>query len=101
VDDRDVLAAGLLHDCGKGDTGPGPRIAWSIGERYGVRVVAAAAHVPGWRVALERLRTHAETSAAALEATGLPARAVALVRDQAAPADAEFGARFAAADEAC
>src|SRR4029079_6559968 len=32
VRDRDVLAAGLLHDCAKGDTGVGPRIAWSLSE---------------------------------------------------------------------
>jgi len=101
VTNRDVLAAGLLHDCGKGDTGPGPRVAWSLGERYGAWVVGAASRVPGWRVALERLRTHAESSAAALEAAGLPARAVRLVREQAAPTDPEFGPRFAAADEAC
>jgi hypothetical protein len=101
VDARDVLAAGLLHDCGKGDTGPGPRIAWSLGERYGGWAVSAVAWLPGWRAAIERLRTHAETSAAAVEAAGLSARAVALVREQAAPADPEFGARFAAADEAC
>ena len=51
--------------------------------------------------AMSRLRDHAETSAAALEAAGLPARAVALVREQAAPSDPEFGHRFHAADEAC
>jgi hypothetical protein len=101
VDDREVLAAGLLHDCGKGDTGPGPRVAWSLGQHYGERVVSIAEHVPGWRPALERLRTHAETSAAALAAAGLSGRAVALVREQDAPSDPEFGARFAAADEAC
>ena len=101
VEDRDILAAGLLHDCGKGNTGPGPRIAWSLGERYGGWIVGAAAIVPGWRAALQRLRTHAETSAAALAAAGLPARAVALVHEQDAPSDPEYGARFAAADEAC
>ena len=101
VTNRDVLAAGLLHDCSKGNTGPGPRVAWSLGERYGVWIVGAASRVPGWRTALERLRTHAEASAAALEAAGLPARAVGLVREQAAPTDPEFGPRFAAADEAC
>jgi hypothetical protein len=101
VGDRDVLAAGLLHDCGKGDTGPGPRVAWSLGERYGEGVVSAASRMPGWRAPLERLRTHAASSAAALETAGLSARAVALVREQDAPSDPEFGARFAAADEAC
>ncbi len=101
VRDRDVLVAGLLHDCAKGDTGAGPRVAWSLGERLGRWVLVPAALVPGWSAALARLRDHAEASAELLAAAGLPARAVALVRDQAAPGDAEFGARFHAADEAC
>lgn len=101
VTDRDVLAAGLLHDCAKGDTGAGPRIAWSLGEAFGPRVHALAARVPGWGPAMARLRDHAGASADALAAAGLPARAVDLVRHQDAPKDPEYGARFRAADEAC
>ena len=101
VRDRDVLAAGLLHDCAKGDTGAGPRIAWSLGERLGPWVPAAAARVPGWGDAMARLRDHARASADALAAAGLPSRAVDLVRHQAAPIDPEYGARLHAADEAC
>lgn len=101
VKDRDVLAAGLLHDCGKGATGAGPRIAWSLGELLGPRVLSAATRVPGWGPAIDRLRHHAEASADALAAAGLPARAVDLVRYQDAPRDPEYGARFHAADEAC
>src|SRR3954468_17812680 len=47
VTDRDVLVAGLLHDCAKGDTGAGPRIAWSLGQRFGEPVLAVARAVPG------------------------------------------------------
>ena len=101
VTDRDVLAAGLLHDCAKGDTGAGPRIAWSLGEAFGSWVTAPAALVPGWGPALERLRLHAEASADAVAAVGLPPRAVDLVRYQAEPRDPRFGALFHAADEAC
>ncbi len=101
VTDRDVLAAGLLHDCGKGDAGWPPRVAWSLGERYGPWVHAAAGRVPGWSGAMARLRDHAELSAAAVEAAGLPQFAVALVREQAAPSDPVFGRVFHAADEAC
>ena len=101
VRDRDVLAAGLLHDCAKGDTGAGPRIAWSLGERAGEWVLAPARLVPGWEPALERLRDHAEASAALVAAAGLPPRAVDLVRFQAEPRDPEVGALFHAADEAC
>lgn len=100
VTDRDVLAAGLLHDCAKGDTGAGPRIAWSLGQAFGPWVVALAAQVPGWRRALERLRDHAAASAEAVAATGLPERAVDLVRYQDDPRDAEYGRLFHAADEA-
>lgn len=101
VKDRDVLAAGLLHDCAKGDTGAGPRIAWSLGELLGPRAPAVAARVPGWGPAIDRLRNHADASADALAAAGLPARAVDLVRYQDEPRDPEYGARFHAADEAC
>ncbi len=101
VADRDVLAAGLLHDCGKGDTGWPPRVVWSLGERYGAWIPSLAARLPGWRGALDRLRDHAELSARALEAAGLPPRAVTLVREQAAPSDPAYGRLFHAADEAC
>ncbi len=101
VRDRDILAAGLLHDCAKGDTGPGPRIAWSLGEAFGPWIPAAAARVPGWAAALDRLEDHAAASADALASVGLPARAVDLVRYQDAPRDPDYGARFHAADEAC
>ncbi len=100
VADRDVLAAGLLHDCGKGATGWPPRVAWSLGERYGAWIHAAASRIPGWRDAMRRLRDHAELSAASVEAAGLPSFAVALVREQAAPTDPVFGRVFHAADEA-
>jgi hypothetical protein len=100
VTDRIVLVAGLLHDCGKGDTGWPPRVAWSLGEALGPWVWAVARRVPGWSDAMTRLRDHAELSADALAAAGLPPRAVALVREQAAPTDPEFGRVFHAADEA-
>jgi hypothetical protein len=101
VRDRDVLVAGLLHDCAKGDTGAGPRVAWSLGEVFGGWVVKLASLVPGWRPALDRLGSHAEASAAMLEQAGLSSRAVELVRYQSAPRDEWYGPRFLAADEAC
>src|SRR4029453_15779532 len=58
----DVLGAGLLHDAGKGDTGVGPRVAFSLGQRYGRWVWRAAGLLPGWGAALNRLETHAVTS---------------------------------------
>ena len=100
VTDRDVLAAGLLHDCAKGNTGVGPRVAWSLGEAFGPWVHDAAARMPGWGQALERLRHHAEASAAMVEAAGLPAFAVDLVRYQSEPRDPRYGRVFQLADEA-
>ena len=100
VRDRDVLAAGLLHDCAKGDTGALPRIAWSLGERFGPWVHDLARRVPGWGAALDRLADHADASAILVEQAGLPAFAVDLVRHQAEPRDPRYGAMFHAADEA-
>jgi hypothetical protein len=101
VRDRDVLAAAVLHDCAKGHTGVLPRVAWSLGEAYGPWVWRVARVVPGWGAALARLETHAEASAELVEAAGLPPFAVDLVRYQAEPRDARYGAAFRAADEAC
>jgi hypothetical protein len=100
VRDRDVLAAGVLHDCAKGDTGFGPRVAWSLGERFGAWVLVPARVIPGWGDALDRLAVHAEASAELCSAAGLPARAVDLVRFQEAHRDPAFGAVFHEADEA-
>ena len=60
----------------------------------------AAAILPGFGPALARLRTHAETSAAMAAGAGCSARTVALIRDQDAPTDPEFGELLRLADEA-
>lgn len=98
--DRDLLLAGLLHDAGKGDTGVLPRIAWSLGQRYGRWAWRLAALLPGGRAAIERLRNHADASARLAAAAGCSARTTALIRDQNAPRDAEFGELLRLADEA-
>lgn len=100
VTDRDLLVAGLLHDAGKGQTGVWPRIAYSLGQRYGEWIWRAAAIVPGSGPALARLHTHADTSAMLAAAAGCSARTVALIRDQEAPTDPEFGELLRLADEA-
>ena len=98
--DPDVLIAGLLHDAGKGDTGLWPRVVYSLGQAYGARVWRAGARLPGFAAALERLRTHAETSAVLAERAGCRARTVELIRWQDAPRDPEFGELLRLADEA-
>lgn len=100
VGGRDVLLAGLLHDAGKGDTGVWPRVAYALASVYGSWILSAARLLPGFTPALERLRTHAETSADLAAAAGCPPRTVALIRFQDAPVDPEFGELLRLADDA-
>ena len=98
--DPDLLVAGLLHDCAKGDTGVLPRIAWSLGQRYGAWIWRAAGIVPGWSAALDRLRVHAEASARMAVAAGCSRATVELIRHQDAPIDPIAGEQLRLADEA-
>ena len=96
----DLLVAGLLHDCAKGDTGLLPRVAWSLGQRYGAWVWRSARIVPGWSAALDRLRGHAEASAWMAAAAGCSPATVELIRHQDAPIDPIAGEQLRLADEA-
>jgi hypothetical protein len=102
VTDEEVLVAGLLHDCGKGDAGLVARVVWSLGERYGGWIHGLAGLIPGLGATLERLRTHAERSAQLALAAGCTSRTADLIRYQDAPraADAEAGRLLKLADEA-
>ena len=102
-DDEELLLAGLLHDCSKGPTtGLLHRVAWSLGERYGEGVIEVAARLPGFAPAFERLRHHAEDSAALARAAGCSERTADLIRYQSAPrpADGDAGLALQRADEA-
>jgi hypothetical protein len=98
--DPDLLVAGLLHDCAKGDTGVLPRIAYSLGQRYGTWIWRVGGAVPGWTAALERLRVHANDSAALATAAGCSPVTVELIRHQDAPVDPVAGEQLRLADEA-
>lgn len=100
VSEHDVLVAGLLHDAGKGDTGVWPRVAYTLGSRYGTWIWRTAGRIPGFPAHLDRLRTHAETSAALAAQAGCSARTVELIRHQDAPTDPEFGELLRVADDA-
>ena len=100
VQEPDVLLAGLLHDAGKGETGVWPRVAFTLGTRYGTWIWRVAAILPGFGPALGRLRTHAERSAALAEGAGCSPRTVELIRHQDAPNDPDFGELLRLADEA-
>jgi hypothetical protein len=98
--DRDLLTAGLLHDCGKG---PSVllvhRVAWSLGQRYGEWIWRWSSRLPTFRLGLERLRRHAERSAAVAAEAGCTPRTVELIRLQENPVD-QAGELLRAADEA-
>jgi hypothetical protein len=100
VTDLDLLVAGLLHDAGKGETGVWPRVAYSLGSRYGTWIPGIAGVLPGFGAALERLRTHAESSATLAAAAGCSATTVELIRNQERPTDPELGELLRVADEA-
>jgi hypothetical protein len=91
VVDHDLLTAGLLHDAAKGNAGVWPRVAYSLGQRYGTGIWRAAAIIPGWRATIARLRDHAEASAALAARAGSNPRTVELIRNQDAPTDGELG----------
>jgi hypothetical protein len=100
VRDPDVLVAGLVHDAAKGDTGVWPRVAYSLGQRYGTWIWRVAAVLPGFRGALVRLRDHADVSARMAADAGCSPRTVDLIRNQDAPRDPVFGELLRLADEA-
>jgi hypothetical protein len=100
VTEPDVLLAGLLHDAGKARTGVWPRVAYTLGARHGTWIWRGVSVIPGFHPALERLRTHAESSAALAAAVGCSPRTVELIRHQEAPDDPEFGELLRLADEA-
>jgi hypothetical protein len=86
--DDDLIVAGLLHDAGKGPTVRlWHRVAWSLGQRYGRRIVDAAARMPGARPVFERLDRHAQLSAELARDAGATARTVTLIAEQADPTD--------------
>ena len=100
VTDPEVLLAGLLHDAGKGPTGIWPRVAYSLGQRYGSWVWRVAGVLPPFGAALTRLRDHAEVSASLSRAAGCSPRTVELIRHQDAPVDPVAGRLLQLADEA-
>lgn len=99
--DRDLLVAGLLHDCGKGtQVRLWHRVAWSLAERYGEWILVAGSVIPGFRAGIERIRRHADLSAEMLLAAGVSPRAAELARHQADPVDPVLGELLRVADEA-
>jgi HD-like signal output (HDOD) protein len=86
-DDRLLLTAALLHDCGKGDVSLWHRIihvaAGGIPAIYG-RLASEGGHE--WRRALWRLHHHAALGADLAAQAGADADVVRMIREQDAPA---------------
>ena len=100
IDDPEVLAAGLLHDAGKGRSiRLWHRVAWSLGERLGPWAWDLAALLPGGGTAMTRLRDHAERSAELAAWAGCRPRTVALIRGDVPAADAAAARALREADE--
>ena len=98
--DRDLLVAGLLHDCGKGRRVKlVHRIVWSLGQRYGDWIWRLARPLPTFGHAITQLRHHAEISARAADDAGCSKRTVELIRLQENPVD-DDGRMLYVADEA-
>jgi hypothetical protein len=98
--ERNLLVAGLLHDCGKGPrVRLAHRVAWSLGQHYGARIWRGAGHLPTFRTGLAILRDHTVRSAELAAAAGCSPRTVELIRNQETPTD-DAGRLLLAADEA-
>lgn len=100
-EDRDLLAAALLHDCGKGDVRLWHRVAHVLmhAGAAGLAGRVASRDGAGWRRALWRLRYHPDIGADMAQRAGSSAEVVRLIREQDAHhADARLAALQAADD---
>ncbi|HJP89247.1 MAG TPA: hypothetical protein VJ850_09460 [Candidatus Limnocylindrales bacterium] len=98
--DPELLVAGLLHDCAKGNAGLSARVLVSLEQAHLGWPARAAAALPRTRRTLQRLRDHAALSAGLAAAAGCSERTVELIRWQDAPRDPIVGERLRLADEA-
>lgn len=99
--DRDLLMAGLLHDCGKGrDLHVWHRVGWSLTERYTGRFARLIGALPGFGRAFTTIEEHADRSADLALRAGVSAAAAELIRHQAEPLDDERGRALLLADQA-
>ena len=96
----DLLVAGLLHDCGKGDAGLIARVLVSLEQAHLGWPARLAGTLPPMHRTLQRLRDHAELSAQLAARAGCSTHTVELIRWQDAPRDPIAGERLRLADEA-
>ena len=96
VEDRALLTAALLHDCGKGAVPVWLRIARVLAPSL---VSAAAKRGDGWRAAAHRLTHHADIGAERARAAGADPRCVELIRGRVGPENRPALALLLAADD--
>lgn len=96
----DLLVAGLLHDCGKGNAGLVARVLVSLEQAHLGWPARIADVLPPLARTLQRLRDHAELSAGLAAGAGCSERTVELIRWQDDPRDPVAGERLRLADEA-
>jgi hypothetical protein len=102
-DDRDLLAAALLHDAAKGRRMRlWHRVGGVLVEALAPRLLARLAvdDPTSWRYPWHLYLHHAELSAHAAFAAGCGPRTAAFIRGQSSETDASAAAAFHAADEA-
>ena len=98
TEERDLLVAALLHDCGKGDVPVWLRVLHVAVTGFGQRTGKEGA--PGWRGAAYRLHRHVEISAKMVHAAGCSELTVRLVGGTFTHDEAWKAALLRAADDA-
>jgi hypothetical protein len=100
-DDPALLAAALLHDCGKGKVALWHRVAYVLlGVWPSMRDRVAARHGAEWRQAIWRLVHHPSIGASMVAHTGADPEIVRMIREQDAPSPEGRLAILQAADDA-
>lgn len=97
TDDRALLVAALLHDCGKGSVPVWLRVL-NVVSPTTTRLLAAEGR--GWRGAAHRLRHHAELSAVMAREAGCSEMTVRLINGHVEPEEAWRHVLLVAADDA-
>jgi hypothetical protein len=98
VTDRDLLAAALLHDCGKGAVPVWLRVLKVVSPRSVSRL--ADERAGGWRGSAYRLMAHGEIGSRLAESAGASARTARLIADRVEESEEPARALLHAADDA-
>ncbi len=98
IDDRDVLVAALLHDCGKGSVSVWLRVLHVAAPHVGR--LTGKADAPGWRGAAYRLHHHVTISARLVQEAGCSDLTVRLVGGTHTEDEAHLARLLWAADDA-